>query len=126
MSLNKNIKDLVTIFDHRTVEIRLEVPENLRSLRLLPSTLEKNLPLFFERCQTVTWSLLFLNYRNLFPKATKEQFFRDFVPTEAGLESFRETMTFVSTKLIEKPTVEQLKVLQVESSVGGATGESKK
>ena len=123
MSLNKNIKDLVTFFDHRTVEILLEVPENLRSVRLLQSTVDKYLPKFFERCQSVTWSLLYLNYKQLVPDATKEKFFREFVPTEAGVESYRETFAFVTGKLQQKIKVEDLKALQgvTESSAGGAS-----
>ena len=123
MSLNKNIKDLVTFFDHRTVDILLEVPENLRALRLLQSTVEKNIPMFFERCQSVTWSLLYLNYKRLVPEATKEKFFREFVPTATGIEAYRETFAFVSSKLQPVIKVEDLKALQsaTESSAGGAS-----
>lgn len=126
MEVKDKIKVLVTLFDHRSVEIILDTPKSVCDCRLLPSTIEKYLPDFYERCQNVAYSLLFLNFKEKVPNATKAQFFNQFMPTQLGFDSFKETLEFVSVRLKKVPSVEDLSALQVvaeppvDSSGGGA------
>lgn len=121
MEVKAKVKVLVTIFDHKTVEINLQVPEFVKGLRLLPSVLEKYTPPFFERCEAVTYSLLYINFLQRVPNGTKAQFFNQFMPTQTGIESYKETFAYVSEKL--KKTLEVSDVLSVlsESVDSGAS-----
>ena len=119
MEVKAKIKVLVTIFDHKTVEINLQVPEIVKGIKLLPSVLEKYTPPYFERCEAVTYSLLYINFLQLVPNGTKAQFFNQFIPTQTGFEAYKETFAYVSEKL--KKTLEVSDVLSVlaESSDDG-------
>jgi hypothetical protein len=108
VDVKDKIKVLVTLFDHRAVEIVLDIPKTATEIRLLPSTIEKYLPDFYERCQNVAYSLLFLNFKEKVPNATKAQFFNQFMTTQLGFDSFKETLEFVSGRLKKVPTVEDL------------------
>lgn len=108
MEFKDKIKILVSIHDHRAIEIPAKVPDYVKDIRLLQSTVDKYAPSFQERCQQVTNSLLYLNYIQLVPNATKTQFFNQFMSTHAGLKSFAETLAFVTQKLPERVPVEEL------------------
>lgn len=113
MDFKDKIKILVSIFDHRLVEISAPVPESVKDIRLLQSTVDKYSPAFHERCQQVTNSLLYLNYLQLVPGATKTEFFARFMNTHDGLKSFAETLDFVTERLPEVvPVVELERILK--------------
>lgn len=123
MTVEEKIKILVSVFDHRAVGIEAPVPENVKDIRLLQSTVDKYLPPHIERCNQVANSLLYLNYRTLVPDATPAKFFTQFMPSQVGSESFIETLSFVLGKLPKGVPVDDLNALlksSGESSKGGA------
>lgn len=125
MEVKAKVKVLVTIFDHKTVEIPLQVPEFVKGFKLLPSVLEKYTPTFFERCEAVTYSILYINFLQRVPDGTKAQFFNQFMTTQIGFDSYKETFAYVSEKL--KKTLEVSDVLSglAESSSGNSDGGSR-
>ena len=115
MEVKAKIKVLVTIFDHGTAGIPLQVPDFLNGTKLLQSTLDKYLPTFFERCEAVTYSLLYINFLNVHPDGTKAQFFNQFMTTQTGFDAYRETMAYVSGLL--KKTVEVSELLSIVTNL---------
>lgn len=120
MEVQAKIKVLVEIFDHRLAGIRLEVPKSVRDIRLLQSTIDKYTPNFFERCQKVTYSVLFLNLKKKVPEATQATFFGQFMSTKLGIEAFRETLAHLHSVLPATVPLEELVKLQRESEGDGA------
>lgn len=105
------IEELVTILDHKLAGIPLEVPKNLQSTRLLQSTVDKYLPPYKFRCQTVAYSILFLNLKQTEPNIDKESFITKFLVTKLGYDAFLETMAHLETVLPVGVTVERLREL---------------
>ena len=108
MEVKEKIKVLVEIFDHRLAGINLEIPKSVRDIRLLQSTLDKYTPQYFERCQKVAYSILYLNLKQRVPGANKEIFFTQFMSSQLGVQSFQETLLHLHTVLPQNILVEDL------------------
>lgn len=120
LPISKKVECLVRIFDHRLLNISVDIPKGLEGTKLLPSVVERYHPKLGDRVFAASWSLLATAYKNQFPEGTAETF-QTFMRSQAGHQSLQETLQHVSTTLPEKVSAEELQKIVEEARVEEST-----
>jgi hypothetical protein len=114
MQAIQKVEALVYIFDHRSVDFFLDVPEFLKFDKLLPSVLEKYVPPFTARISNVAFTVCHHAYLKDNPEGTLEDFQTKFLTTPAGITAYQEALALVSSKVKKVLTVEDIQGMCVK------------
>lgn len=111
MEAEKKLKALVHIFDHRSVDIFLAVPEKLQFASLSQATVDKYIDPISLRATQVAWTLCYLGYKKKNPNATDDEFRNSFTTDFEGIRAYQEALNLAGARLKPTVTAEELESL---------------
>jgi hypothetical protein len=108
MDISTKVKILVFNYDMRLMGFRSQVPEEVKSFKLLESILEKYPQSFSERCMNVSLQLSFIEYKSQNPSSTYIEFEERFLSQLENIKIFQKTLDKVSAILPKELNLESL------------------
>jgi len=106
--VQKKVEFLVRIFDCHCVNFSVDIPKNLKALKIFQDTLDKYLPPYDSRVSVMSYTILWKAYHNKFPEATQKDYEESFLCSALGHQCFQETVNFVVSKIHRNPKVEDI------------------
>lgn len=117
MDVSTKLKILVFNYDMRLMGFEGEIPEEVKSFKLLESILEKYPQSFSERCMNVSLQLQFMEYQKQNPSSTYLEFEQKFLSQLENAKIFQKTLTRVSATLPRELTIQELVQFQTQIQV---------
>lgn len=94
-----------------------DIPEEVKSFKLLQSILEKYPQSFSERCMNVSLQLAFMDYQKQNPSSTYLEFEEKFLSQLENVKIFQKTLNKVSATLPPELTLQELIQFQTQIQV---------
>jgi hypothetical protein len=112
MDIKTKVESLVLIADGATLGFSLAIPEELKGLKILPSTVEKYAPDISERVLHFSWAYAYRRWRNLDEKNFEKSIvdFQNLCMTPAGSHFYTNALSEIWERLPGKVTLEYLKL----------------
>lgn len=109
METKEKLETIVFVFDLQSLGIHVDLPAECKALKISDVLLDKYCPSFLERVSKMTMQVCFEAYKVKVPEATFKDFHTKFLNTKAGFEGYKQTMSSLNSKMVEKIEVEALR-----------------
>jgi hypothetical protein len=111
MDIKTKIESMVLIADGATLGFSLAIPEELKGLKILLSTVEKYAPDISERVLHFSWAYAYRRWRNSAPENFEKSIvdFQNLCMTPSGASLYTEALSEIWELLPGKVTLEYLK-----------------
>lgn len=111
MDIKTKVESMVLIADAKILGFSLAIPEELKGLKILPSTVEKYCPDISERVLHFSWAYAYRRWRNADEKNFEKSIvdFQSLCLTPANAHLYTEALDEIWERLPKKVTIEYLK-----------------